>query len=238
LQVIRQGFFWHAWWLETCIVQAKMRRSVSAQPVKKVDIPDSGIQPVLAELVDIASELADQKEDLIAKGVPFGTVNAMVDACKRRDNDRLNELRESALMASEQRYGVGAINEQQLDDYLERINELAHDLMNAKKMARGLELNMPAINLLTQVIRENPGDHGSRVLGDVVGYAKAYGVVLTGAESVQSSAANDGQNMKTSVLPDIAEPAEQSGGLYADYRLWVEAALGLLATVVALWLLV
>lgn len=207
------------------------------QPVKQVDLPDSGVQPVLAELVDIASELSDQKEDLIAKGVPFGTVNAMVDACKRRDNGRLNELRESALMASEQRYGVGAINEQQLDEYLERINELAHDLMNAKKMARGLELNMPAINLLTQVIRENPADHGSRVLGDVVGYAKAYGVVLAGAEGIRTNAANDGQNAKTSVLPDIPEVAEQKGGLLTDYRLWVEAGLGLLATIVALWLL-
>ena len=156
-------------WLEYCNVARKATGLiVSHETATVAPLSPESVQPILTELVDIVTELADQKEDLIAKGVPFNTVNAIVDATKRKDLDQLENLRMTAQHASEERYGVGAIAEEELERYVERITDLTSDLMHARKMAKGMELNMFAINLLTQVIRENPADRGSQVLDDIV----------------------------------------------------------------------
>lgn len=196
--------------------------------------PTTAVQQILTEMVDISTELFDQKDDLIAKGVPHGDVNKIVDAGRRSDYEQLAQLRASSLAASREQYGVGAISEEAFDAYVDRISELASDLMHVRKMAKGLELNLDAINLLTQTIRENPGDQGTTLLSDVVSYARSHGISLG---NLQLVSVND-KPANTSVLPDVHKPEVSKKGLWQYRDIVVEAALGIGIAFVALWLLV
>ncbi|MBX2824270.1 MAG: hypothetical protein KTR33_06040 [Gammaproteobacteria bacterium] len=196
-------------------------------------VSSNAVGQILTEMVDITTELHDQKADLVAKGVPFGDVNAIVDAGRRSDHEQLSTLREKGLEASRQQFGPGAISEQEFDTYIDRITELAADLMHVRKMAKGLELNLDAINLLTLTVRENPADQGLSLLNDVVAYGRVYGIPIG---NVQVVASNE-STKPASVLPDVSKPEVKLSGL-ARYRdLAIEAAIGMVVTVAALWLL-
>jgi len=185
-------------------------------------------------MVDISTGLFDQKDDLIAKGVPNGDVSAIVNACRRSDHERLAQLRQKALTASQELYGVGAITEQALDTYIDEISVFAADLMYVRKMARGLDLNLDAINLLTQAIRDNPADKGSGLLNDVVGYARSYGIPVGSMHLVASRQTPE----SGSVLPDVKKTESVTRGLWQYRDVLVEVCVGVALSVAALWLLV
>ncbi len=206
---------------------------MSTETVNTSPASTTAVQQILTEMVDISTELFDQKDDLIAKGVPQGDVNKIVDAGRRSDHEELTVLRARSLSASREKFGVGAISEQAFDDYVDRISELASDLMHVRKMAKGLDLNLDAINLLTQTIRENPGDQGSALLTDVVGYARSYGITVG---NIQLVSVND-KPVNTSVLPDVHKPEAVSKGLWQYRDVIVEASLGIGVAFVALWLM-
>jgi len=206
---------------------------VSTATANVEPVATSAVQPILTEMVDISTELHDQKADLIAKGVPFADVNAMVDAGRRGDHEKQSILRERALEASREQYGPGAITEPVLDTYIDRITELASDLMHVRKMAKGMELNLDAINLLTSTVRENPNDNGLALMNDVVSYARAYGIAVGNVQLV----ANNQKPVSTSVLPDVARPEVERSGIARYSNVLVEVAIGLGVAVAALWLL-
>lgn len=206
---------------------------MSTEIAKTSEASTTAVQQILTEMVDISTELFDQKDDLVAKGVPQGDVNKIVDAGRRSDHEQLADLRERSLAASREKYGVGAISEEMFDIYVDRISELASDLQHVRKMAKGLELNLDAINLLTQTIRDNPGDQGTALLGDVVGYARSYGITVG---NVQLVSVND-KPISTSVLPDVHKPEVVRTGIWQYRDVLLEAGLGIGVAFVALWLM-
>lgn len=193
----------------------------------------STVESIITELIDINSEIFELKEEIVAKGIPFATVNALVDLARAENAEELENLRNNSLQAAVAQYGVGAISAELLDQHLQKLVELEEDLGHVRKLAKGNNLEPQAVNLLTQVIRQNPGDGGTRVVGKIIEYARACGISIA---NVQLVASNEPAPV-VSVLPSIELPVEDAQGLRSYRKLAAEIALGLLIAVVALTLL-
>lgn len=191
------------------------------------------VQSILTELLDLSSEISHLKEELIAKGVPFNTVNALVDLARSGPRQEYESLRGTALRLADEGSGVGSISSDELDTLLNDVVLLDDDLIHVRKMARGHEINPQAINLLTQIVRQNPGDGGQLVLNSMVEYARAYGISVGGVKLVTDSESA----APKSVLPDIQLPDRSGGPILKHRDLIIELSLGVLVAITALSLL-
>lgn len=199
----------------------------------KIPSGSNTVESIIRELIDINSEIFELKEEIVAKGVPFNTVNALVELKAVGKPEEWDGLRNNALKTAVAQYGVGAIKPQQLDTHMDKLVELEEDLAHIRKLAKGNNMEPQAINLLTNIIRQNPGDNGTKVIGKIVEYARAFGITVNQVQLVASSEPPE----PVSVLPDIKLPEPANRGLAQYKQIAIDICIGLFMACAALALL-
>ncbi|MFK7889179.1 MAG: hypothetical protein AB8B63_00065 [Granulosicoccus sp.] len=161
------------------------------------------VRQTVTELNQLQDDSEEIRAQLLAKGVQTQTINVLVEKGFHDQLDDGDELVDSAVEASLQSYGHGAISRDELFEQLTQLVDIEKDTAYRRRLAKQEGLDIQAMNFLARVIRENPGDGGQRVINSFIGYAKACDVELSGiGEIVQKVSAKP-----QSVLPDIERPA-------------------------------
>jgi len=173
------------------------------------------------------------KENVVAKGVPYNTLSALVEITAVGKEAEINNLKNSALQAALSQYGVGAIKRDELDQVVTNLVELEDDLEQVRKVSRGQNLNPQAINVLTNVVRQNPGDRGASVLNLIMEYARASDIKLKITDSLPS----EEEMAPPSVIPVITTEGEDISGWKKHRQLAIEITLGAVMAWCALALL-
>ena len=174
-------------------------KPVSAKPeIIKTQSLES-VESILTELVDLSSEMSHLKENLISKGIPFNSINALVERKNQGKPKVFDSLLDSVLSGAEDELGPGAPDRQVLVQHIDRVVELDQDMAHIRKVARGHEMELRAVNMITQIVSTNPGDGGEKVLNSLVEYGCTLGIPVKGVKIVSS----DSTPKATSVLPDI-----------------------------------
>jgi hypothetical protein len=134
-------------------------------------------------------------------------------------------LIEAALRSSEKQYGKGAITRKELQESLDKLLALEKDLAHCRKLCSEGGLNLQAINFLSQMIRQNPGDGGEGAINTLLGYAVACDVSLAGVEGV----INKYFKKPESVLPRISRDKWEKN-TFSDYSNMKNMGVGLVLT--------
>ncbi len=194
---------------------------------------DNPISALIKELIDINSEIFELKEDIVAKGIPYNTANVLVELSRVGKPDELEELKKSALRTAVSQFGVGAISPEKLNDDLVKLVELEEDLAHLRGVAKGRNLEPQAVNLLTNVMRQNPGDRGSHILSKIFEYSRACDVPIKMIAPVETAEIQE----PASVLPDIQIDAPDTVGWKKYRALMIDLAIGAVMAYCALTLL-
>jgi len=194
---------------------------------------ENPVASLIKELIDINTEIFELKETIVAKGVPYNTLNSLVEMSAVGKSDELEQLKESALQTAELQYGAGAIKSDALQSSLTKLIEYEEDLAHLRKIARGRNMDPQATNLLTNVIRQNPGDKGEKVLNTIVEYALVCDINVTGVSKI----APIKDEKPDSVLPDIKIPSPPKHGWHRFKYLLFDIAVGTTLACTALALL-
>lgn len=190
---------------------------VAAAPVAKVPVPVEKAEPesvneseknatkrVVDEVVALMGDIHDAKEEIMARGIPFHTVNVLVELGVHGKLEEQASMQKIALETSEKQHGPAAITAEKLDAHLETLVALEKDLGHVRKLGRDQGLDMTSINYLTLIIRQNPGDGGEKVVNTFLGYALACDIPLHRVTEIAELATSGPK----SVLPDI--PREEA----------------------------
>jgi len=159
---------------------------------------DNVVRRCVEEFCELHKEMHNLRENLIALNVPAQTVTVLVEM---GFNDRVNE-QEKLMNSCLEEAGGGHIDESVLTRFKTQLHELINlerDMAHARKIARESGLSLPALNALTQMIRQNPGDGGEKVINSFLAYALAVDIPMTQIEDVLKTVSEK----KTSVLPVI-----------------------------------
>ena len=92
----------------------------------------------------------------------------------------------------------------ELKSQLAEIVDLEKGLQHVRKIAKQQGVHMQAINHLSQLMKENPGDHGTQAINTFVAYADAAGVPLERFAEVRGQI----QEAPKSVLPNVPRELE------------------------------
>lgn len=188
---------------------------------------------VVNEVVALMGDIHDVKEEIMARGVPFHTVNVMIELGVHDKLDEQAKMKETALETSRKQHGAAAITEEALDQHLDTLVALEKDLGHVRKLGRDQGLDMTSINYLTLIIRQNPGDGGEKMVNTFLGYALACDIPLHRVEEIAEQA----KSGPASVLPDIERIEEQNSAAAARKRLITDICVGCFLSLIALALL-
>jgi ribosomal 50S subunit-associated protein YjgA (DUF615 family) len=157
------------------------------------------IRRTVDEIYDLMAEVHEIREELLAHGIHFHMLNALIEVGAQDKKEELKEMTASALEASVKAFGPQAIQKDELTKHLEEIIDLEKDLRHVRHVAKQQGVHMQALNHLTQLMRLNPGDKGVQAINTFVAYADAAGVPLHRMDAIRKQF-KDGPK---SVLPDI-----------------------------------
>ncbi len=206
------------------------------QPAKNghaVSVEPNMVQRTVNEVLAISSEMQHIREEITARGIPMQTVNVMAELGFHKKFDQQQSLIGTALDSAAQEFGDGAINRDALETQLCALVELEKDMALARRIAREQGMNNQALNFLTQIIRQNPGDGGVKVVNEFVAYAMACDIPFEQAAEVAARlTANTG-----SVLP-VIERKESVSARESMQQLGRDVAIGLLIALGVMWLVV
>jgi len=146
----------------------------------------------------------DLRENLIAKGVQFHMLNALVELGVQEKFDEQAVMMETAIEASVKAHGSHAVTPKDLDESLKEIVGLEKDLRHVRYVASQQGVHMLALNHLTQMMKANPGDGGVQAINTFVAYADAAGIPLDRLGKIREQFADTPK----SVLPDIPRETE------------------------------
>ncbi len=203
----------------------------AASPLAKEQSFDS-VESIITELLDGFARQKDLRDDLTAKGVPLPTIHMLVEMAKSGPESEFTDLKAKSLELAQHKHGSMAVSASELDDSIERLMYLSEEIFFVKKIARGMDLDPQAINMLTQNVLRNPGDRGEKVLSALVEYANACGIRVQGSplQLVKPEAPK-------SVLPDIKPKQPKHQGLSSYKDIVIELTIGIAVTLTALSLL-
>jgi len=190
------------------------------------------VRSILIELNNVYSQQAEIKETLEAKGVPAATINMLINLLAANSLEEFNKISKSALTVAEAEFGTRAVKSTDLEASIRKLVELDEDALYIRRIARGLEFNAQAISMLTNILRQNPGDNGKHVLTELFNYAVEYGIALDGLQAVEGGAVDS-----DSVLPEIIIEKPEPKGLMKYKGLTIELAVAAVATYTVLTLL-
>lgn len=180
------------------------------------------VHQLVEEVCNLMADSHDIREDALARGVPFHTMNMLIELGVNEKPDEQAEMMKTALAASKKAHGQAAIGEKQLQDSVDALVTLQKDLGHVRRLAQLQSINMNAMNPLTLMIRQSPGDGGEKVINEFVAYALLCGIKL---EKFHELTENLGSEDK-SVLPDIQLETEDEK-VAARKRLITDVLVGL-----------
>jgi len=205
----------------------------AAQPLQTVNLPSEPAQAeaepgvanatetndtkrVVDEVVALMGDIHDVKEEFMARGVPFHTINVMAEFGVHGKWEEQAKMKETALETSAKQHGAAALTPEKLDEHLDSLVALEKDLGHVRKLGRDQGLDMTSINYLTLIIRQNPGDAGEKMVNTFLGYAMACGIPLHRITEIAEQA----ESGPASVLPDIPREAE-TDALALKRKRWI-----------------
>lgn len=191
------------------------------------------VKRVVEEMLALLGDIHESKQELFARGIPFHTVNVMVEMGAKGQVEQQAQMCKNALATSVQLHGTAAITAEQLDTHLNTLIALEKDLGHVRKLGRNQGLDMTSINFLTQFIRQNPGDGGEKRVNTFLGYAMACDIPLHRITEIAERA----ESGPESVLPDIPRTEEQDELKASRKRLITDVSIGCLLAMLALLLL-
>jgi len=191
------------------------------------------VKRVVDEMVSLMGDIHDAKQEIMARGIAFHTVNVLVEMTAKGQKAQQANMRENALQTSREQHGSAAITPEQLDEHLATLAALEKDLGHVRKLGKNQGLDMTAINYLTQIIRQNPGDGGVNTVNTFLGYAIACEMPVDKVIEVAERAVSGPE----SVLPDIARKEEEDAVLASRKQLIRDVGIGILLAILALTLL-
>jgi hypothetical protein len=157
------------------------------------------IKRTVDEVYGLMAEVHEIREELLAHGIHFHMLNALIEVGAQDKLDELKEMTGSALEASVKAFGPQAIKREELEIHLEEIIVLEKDLRHVRSVAKQQGVHMQALNHLTQLMRLNPGDKGFQAINTLIAYADAAGVPLDRMDAIRKQF----KEGPKSVLPDI-----------------------------------
>ena len=151
------------------------------------------------ELTSLQASMEDIRAELRARGIQGQASNVMVEMAFHNRLDEMQVLMDTALRSSEQEYGHGAITRNELQEALDNLLILEKDVAHTRKLCKQQGLNLQVMNMLVQLVRQNPGDGGTTAINTFLGYARACNIELSGIDEVTQKYTTE----PASVLPDI-----------------------------------
>lgn len=190
-------------------------------------VADNVIMSSVRELSTLQANMEDIRAELRARGIQGQTTNVMVEMAFHNRQSEMQALMETALQSSEKEYGHGAITRNEFQDALDNLLTLEKDVAHTRKLCKQQGLNLQVMNMLVQLVRQNPGDGGTKAINTFLGYARACNIELSGIDEVTQKYTTE----PASVLPNIQrievdETCERRKALVRD------VVLGLTLTVV------
>ena len=157
------------------------------------------VKTIVEEIVGLMGLIHEEREELLARGVPFHTVNMLIEMGTNEKHEELAEVKKTALALSVKQYGTAAITTEKLDKRIDTLVALKRDTGLAFKVAKSGGHDVGVIHMLTMTIRQNPGDGGEEAINTLLAYAIACGIPVTKVEQMVA----DLTAGPKSVLPQI-----------------------------------
>ena len=183
----------------------------------------------------IQADMHEIRVNLVAYGVPFQTVNVLVEMGARDKLSEQEDLIEAALAGSASELGVGALSRDTLMQQLGLLINLENDTAEVRRLAKSQGLELPALNALTLFVRQNPGDGGARMIRCFVAYALACGRIARRdwfparrADIPQGVRAAGDRAPPGSVRARVGNAAGPRGTGRSPDRRWCDVARGLI----------
>lgn len=188
------------------------------------------VRQCVEEICDLMADSHELREEAKARGIQFHTLNVMIEMGSHNKPDEQAEMMKTALAASEKAHGSAAITKDQLKEMLDSLVSIERDVGHVRRLAHLQDVNLQAMNFLTQIIRLNPGDGGEKSVNDFVAYAALCGIKLEKFKDVAEEIAG----VKKTVLPDIKR-IEEDKKIAARKRMLTDVLIGLTIGVSVLW---
>jgi len=163
----------------------------------------------IQEFCALHKDMHDLRENLVAMGVPTQTLTVLIEM---GFNDRFNE-QEQLMLSCLSEIGGGHVDEKiktKFQMQLQELTNLEHDMAHARKIARESGLSLPALNGLTNMIRQNPGDGGEKVVNSFLAYAIAAEIPLEGIDDILATAKERPKSVLPVIDRDVAGEARKS----------------------------
>ncbi|MGK0231340.1 MAG: hypothetical protein ACI9US_004020, partial [Gammaproteobacteria bacterium] len=188
------------------------------------------IKRTVDEIYGLMTEVHEIREELLAHGIHFHMLNALIEVGIQGKLDEFKEMSGSALEASVKAFGPQAIKREELETHLDEIIVLEKDLRHVRNVAKQQGVHMQALNHLTQLMRLNPGDKGVQAINTFIAYADAAGVPLDRLDAIRKKF----KEGPKSVLPDVPrELASDSRDTLMHFS--INILLGLILTGIMMW---
>jgi len=191
----------------------------------------NAVKRIVDEIVDLMGLIHEEREELLARGIPFHTVNMMVEMGTNEKLDELADTKKTALAMSTKQHGTGAITPEKLDERIDALIALQRDIALARKVAKSQGHDLAVVNMLTMTIRQNPGDGGEKSVNTFLAYAIACGIPVTKVDEMVAEATAGPK----SVLPQI-ELDQEDEHTAAKKKLISDIAIGCVLAVIAAFL--
>ena len=143
------------------------------------------IKRTVDEIYGLMAEVHEIREELLAHGVQFHMLNALIELGVHEKPDEQAKMVTTAVEASVKAHGPQAIEREELEQHLEEIVVLEKDLRHVRHVASQQGVHMQALNHLTQLMRLNPGDKGVQAINTFVAYADAAGIKLDRLDEIR-----------------------------------------------------
>ncbi len=189
------------------------------------------VKRIVDEIVELMALSHEEREEMLARGVPFHTINMMVEMGTSEKHDELAEIKKTAIALSEKQYGAAAITLDKVDERVDALVALKRDTALALKVAKSQGHDMGVINMLTMTIRQNPGDGGEKAVNTFLAYAIACDIPVTKVEQMVEEITAGPK----SVLPQITLDQEDEK-LAAKKKLISDVVIGCVLAFVAMML--
>ena len=160
---------------------------------------DNIVLTSIRELSSLYASMEDIRAELRARGIQGQTTNVMVEMAFHNRQSEMQVLMDTALKSSEKEYGYGAITRNELQEALNNMLSMEKDVAHTRKLCKQQGLILPVMNMLAQLVRQNPGDGGTKAINTLLGYARACNIELSGIDEITQKYTR-GPN---SVLPNI-----------------------------------
>lgn len=190
------------------------------------------VKSSVKELSEKSVAMDELKSSLRARGIRMPMSNVMLELALQENEAELDKIMLSATKASEEKYGEGAISLEELKASIENMLSLEKDILYTRKLCKERGLDIQSLNILSQLIRQNPGDGGEKIVNTIFGYAASCGIKLSGIEAIKQEYTQD----VDSVLPKIKSQKTVTGK-YNFKRLILDVFIGVTLTIILVaWL--